>query len=170
MRASDKQIWFIKKLLGEREWPITTASELAVLTKAEASVMIQKLLDSPRIAAAIVGLDLSPVPAGRYAVPGTDGVLRFIRIDKPEDGKYAGNIYVKVQASDEYHRLGAQYKGQSYAGKSIELIKALLADARAAAIRYGHEIGACGICGRTLTDEESRARGLGPVCAEKVGW
>lgn len=25
-------------------------------------------------------------------------------------------------------------------------------------------------CGRTLTNDESRARGIGPVCAAKAGW
>lgn len=32
---------------------------------------------------------------------------------------------------------------------------------------YGREIGSCGRCGRHLTDEASRARGLGPECASK---
>jgi hypothetical protein len=34
-------------------------------------------------------------------------------------------------------------------------------------VRYGMLIGKCGVCGRTLTDEESRANGIGPVCAER---
>ena len=42
--------------------------------------------------------------------------------------------------------------------------------AEAASARYGHEIGECGICGRQLTNDESRARGIGPVCAAKAGW
>jgi hypothetical protein len=34
---------------------------------------------------------------------------------------------------------------------------------------YGREIGRCGRCHRTLTDEDSRAAGLGPDCASKMG-
>jgi uncharacterized protein DUF6011 len=34
-------------------------------------------------------------------------------------------------------------------------------------VRYGQELGECGHCGRTLTDEASRAAGIGPVCASK---
>ena len=34
---------------------------------------------------------------------------------------------------------------------------------------YGREIGRCGRCHRTLTDEDSRAAGLGPDCASKIG-
>ena len=37
-----------------------------------------------------------------------------------------------------------------------------------AIVRYGLEIGRCGRCNRTLTDEASRARGLGSECASKV--
>jgi hypothetical protein len=38
---------------------------------------------------------------------------------------------------------------------------------RAAMQRYGQEIGACGRCGLTLTNDTSRALGLGPECAAK---
>jgi Family of unknown function (DUF6011) len=34
--------------------------------------------------------------------------------------------------------------------------------------RYGRETGVCGVCDRTLTNPESIARGIGPVCARKV--
>lgn len=33
--------------------------------------------------------------------------------------------------------------------------------------RYGREIGKCGICGRRLTNDESRAAGIGPVCRSR---
>ena len=39
----------------------------------------------------------------------------------------------------------------------------------AAAAKYGQEIGQCGMCNRVLTDEVSRAAGIGPVCRSK-GW
>lgn len=35
------------------------------------------------------------------------------------------------------------------------------------AAEYGRLYGTCIVCGRTLTDEGSIARGIGPVCAEK---
>lgn len=38
----------------------------------------------------------------------------------------------------------------------------------AARERYGREIGRCGICNRTLTDEESRRIGIGPVCRKNT--
>lgn len=91
-----------------------------------------------------------------------DGVVKFYRVDRPEDGKWAGWTFVKVQASDDYWAV----KGQA----ARTVLEAIAADPRAASIRYGHELGVCGICHRTLTDEDSRARGIGPVCASKAGW
>jgi hypothetical protein len=38
------------------------------------------------------------------------------------------------------------------------------------AFQYARMSGNCAICGRTLTTPESIERGIGPVCAEKVGW
>lgn len=37
----------------------------------------------------------------------------------------------------------------------------------AAMVLYGQEIGACGRCGSSLTDKDSRDRGIGPECARK---
>lgn len=36
--------------------------------------------------------------------------------------------------------------------------------------RYGELYGACMMCGRRLTNEESIEAGIGPVCAGKVQW
>jgi hypothetical protein len=41
------------------------------------------------------------------------------------------------------------------------------AGAHAAMIRFGHELGYCGRCGTELTDDASRAAGIGPICAGK---
>lgn len=37
------------------------------------------------------------------------------------------------------------------------------------ATQYGRKIGHCAICGLTLTNAESIARGIGPICAGKFG-
>jgi hypothetical protein len=52
-------------------------------------------------------------------------------------------------------------------------IKAVLLEAAAdpltAAVRYGRETGACSCCGRDLTNAQSIAAGIGPICREKFG-
>lgn len=99
------------------------------------------------------------VPAGRYAVDTPNGV-RFYHVDKPSKGNWKGWTFVKIQASDDLHpvRSVAQRTG---------VLESIAADPRAASERYGRELGVCGVCGRTLTDEASRARGIGPICESK---
>jgi hypothetical protein len=48
--------------------------------------------------------------------------------------------------------------------------KIIAAGPKEAMLRYGQEIGSCGHCGRTLTNDESRAYGIGPVCRKGKGW
>lgn len=91
-------------------------------------------------------------PFGRYAVDTDEGHLAFYVLN------HRG---LHVQASDDTHPLPAN------AIKAVA--DKIAADPQAASERYGQELGHCGRCGRTLTDEESRGRGTGPICATK-GW
>lgn len=89
-------------------------------------------------------------PFGRYAVETDEGHLAFYILD------HSG---LWVQASDEKHRIPTN---------ALSAIAAKIgADPEAASLRYGRELKQCGRCGRTLTDETSRERGIGPTCAEK---
>lgn len=94
------------------------------------------------------------VEDGRYAVE-EDGTLRFFKV---KSGNRPGFVFLDIQASDDWHAI-----------RNVTRIRAIVAliavDPKAAMIRYGHELGECGRCGRTLTDEASRAAGIGPVCA-----
>jgi hypothetical protein len=103
------------------------------------------------------------VPAGRYAVNNAEGILRFYSVDRPTEGRWRGYVFLSVWASDEQHPI-----------KNPETRNAILAeiakDPKAAAEKFGQELGKCGICARTLTDPESRRIGIGPVCREKSGW
>lgn len=99
------------------------------------------------------------VPAGRYAIATPNGV-RFYRVDKPSKGNWKGWTFVKVQASDDLHPVRS-------VAQRTDVLRAIAIDPRAASERYGRELGVCGVCGRTLTDEASRARGIGPICESK---
>ena len=100
------------------------------------------------------------VPAGRYAVD--DGKLGFYKVDRPTEGRWAGYVFVNQLASDtEYPVRGER--------RSL-VLETIALNPGAASLRYGREIGACGVCGRTLTDATSRANGIGPICADKMGW
>lgn len=101
------------------------------------------------------------VPAGRYAVTDpTDGVLKFYRLDLPTEGRWAGYVFLKVQAS------GDLYPVRARAHKDA-VIAEIAKDIEGAARRYGQELGKCYACGRVLTDATSRSLGIGPDCRNK---
>jgi hypothetical protein len=124
-----------------------------LLTPAEASRQIDTLrgivATQPRYVAPVVRND---IPVGRYAVENAEGVLAFYRVRK--DGTLV------VMASDVEHRVF---------GKAAAAVLDKIAEAGidAAGRRFGQEIGSCYVCGRTLTDKDSRAKGIGPTCEMK---
>ena len=110
----------------------------------------------------------NPIPAGAYAVPNTsaDAVNEhsFYRVwMAPHKARNEGAWVIKQVIGGQ-----PDVKLQRYIATPILL---RIADAPAMyAELYGKLIGKCGVCGRTLTNDESRARGIGPVCAERWGW
>lgn len=163
---TEKQESFLQSLIRTREVPaeyreVLEHLDFSTIPTQNASRLIDELLRLPvkARAAAPVQTDTVDVPAGRYAVT-VDGEVKFYRVDRPTEGKWAGFTFVKVQASDEFWPVRGQ------AAKAA-VLAAIAADPGALA-RYGQLLGTCGICGRTLTDQESRERGIGPVCLEKA--
>lgn len=107
-----------------------------------------------------------PFPEGRYAIltpgEGVDGKLHFFKIDAPTEGKWSGYVFVKEQAGDDMFSV----KGP----RGARVIELIAKDPETAMLMYGQELGKCGHCGRTLTDTESRAAGIGPVCRNKISF
>lgn len=110
--------------------------------------------------------DAETVPAGRYAIDtqvhAVNGTA-FYKVDRPTQGRWAGRVFVKQLIGGNEQRL-SQKQGLGIVARIAE------AGAREASIRYGKEIGECGRCGITLTNDESRAYGIGPECRKKAGW
>lgn len=104
------------------------------------------------------------VPAGHYAVTSATGNndLDFYRVDVPEDGKWAGCSFVKriIGGHPDTPVRGAEAKAA--------LQRILDEGVDAAGLRYGQEVGRCRKCNRHLTDDESRAAGIGPDCAARA--
>lgn len=128
-----------------------------VLHSTTAECVVRPAPQAPQAPAA----PLPDVPAGHYAVETEEGHLAFYRVDRPTEGRWAGRTFVAVQASDEYHPV----RGNAAA----PVLAKIAADPVAAMLRYGVEIGRCGHCHRTLTDETSRSLGIGPVCRAAMG-
>lgn len=100
------------------------------------------------------------VPSGHYALV-IDGVVKFYRVNNVTEGKWAGYTFVDAQASDDFHPIRNR-------ASSREILALIAADVKGALVRYGHELGRCGVCRKTLTDAESIAAGIGPVCAGRL--
>lgn len=102
------------------------------------------------------------VPAGRYALVDEQGVTKFYVVDRPEDGRWAGYTFLNALGSDERYPIRDR-------STKARILGEIAADLDGARVRYGMEIGRCACCGRTLTDETSRAAGIGPDCARIYG-
>lgn len=82
-----------------------------------------------------------------------------------------GALYVKTAGT----YLGKVKDGRFLASRDCQpdqekRILAFIADPKAAAEAYGKETGVCCVCNAPLTNKVSIERGIGPICAEKMGW
>lgn len=167
-RASEKQSSFILDLLASRVVPIDASARLSAeiktgnLTRVKAHKSIEWLLRQPKVAVPVkapVARSQYDVPDGRYAIDPVSNDSKnqtvFYRI-----AHNRGYTNVSRYSSDSEIRLG-RTDAQSVMRRIQE------AGVHDALLRYGREIGRCGHCGKALTDESSRALGLGPICASK---
>ena len=95
----------------------------------------------------------------------------FVFSPAPVTGKNAGAIYVK---SDGVY-LGKVVGGKLFTSRdasqdNVTQMTEVLADPRSAAIAYGKTFGKCSVCNKDLSDPESVAQGIGPICAKRFGW
>lgn len=149
-----------RKIAWLRELPV---AELGDNTEFKAPVQ-----DQPQPAKKLQKREAKPptadVPEGRYAVTGEDGTTKFYRVDVPTEGRWAGYTFVERQAGDDLFKVRNRDERNSILAK-------IAADGiEAAMLRYGRELGHCGHCGRTLTNPDSLERGIGPICAAKMGF
>jgi len=91
-----------------------------------------------------------------------DSKLRFFRVNTPTKGRWATMTFV-----NEVFGGGRREPVRNRQFRQT-VLQTISADPNALA-RYGQELGECGVCGRDLTDEESRAIGIGPICRGKLG-
>lgn len=174
-QATEAQTGFIQRLIQERDTDRLTelqrtwldSKDFSTLTRAGASTVITALCGLPKVTLAQKAATQGGpegVPNGRYAIHDPrDDVLKFYKVNSPTDGNWAGWMFVEVQASDEFHPI----RDRNHRAQILAVINE---DVKGAMLRYGIEIGCCGHCGRTLTNELSRELGIGPICRGKMGW
>lgn len=94
---------------------------------------------------------------GYFASRVNGGPVKFYRLRRVVEGKWAGRTFVDAQGSDEFYPVRRPEA-------LTAVLEAVLADPAGAALLYATELGRCSRCSRALTDEESRRAGMGPDC------
>lgn len=127
--------------------PVSTAKLEACFAKAGAS------LRAPRLR--LAGLTIKPAKA----TSANAGALyvQGLAADKSE------NVYLGKIAGGKF------YRSRDCSAEQEAKVLAACDDPLGAAVAYGRLTGACACCGRELTNSESIARGIGPICAEQWG-
>lgn len=117
-------------------------------------------LKANRPAAPVTGPEAPEVPNGRYAVE-EDGTLKFFHVRHGKTGtRWEGFTFLDIQASADTYAIKDR-------ARKARILALIAQDVEGALCRYGQELGVCGDCGRTLTDETSRSIGRGPICRSK---
>jgi hypothetical protein len=147
--------------LGEGQWLVRhqpgDCEEARLLQ--DIKVMQPKQADKPRQT-----VNFKSIPQGYYATKSATGNndLDFWFVRVPDDGKWAGYRFVR-------RIVGGRGPQQIHKSEQMAALRAILeAGVEAAGNLYADELGNCKKCGRDLTDDESRARRMGPICAGKA--
>lgn len=151
--ATEKQVDLITKLTSEKDWtnapvaaPIQEMLAGVELSRKEASAIIDMMFKLPT-----VKKTTAKVTDGFYVLNDT--------IYKVQTSPTTGNTYAKQLTED-----GAFAYAPGAIGKLAKAEKLTLELAK----KYGKLYGMCVICGRTLTNEQSIADGIGPICGNKL--
>jgi hypothetical protein len=172
--ASPAQITLLTRLYGERDQDVPRIHDIMAraLTgdagMAEVSTAIDVLFGKPR----------KPAEPGTLAAPGY-----YVTSGEESDGEEPPTVYVvvenKAKTATYAKRLvvtpgvpgvsRASAKWEYAPGVGKDLARDGLAPLTVQeAARLGHQHGVCVVCARGLTDPESVARGIGPVCVARL--
>lgn len=115
----------------------------------------------------VLGARWSSIPVGGsgfgyYAIE-EQSKIRFFRVERPTEGKWAGKTFIKEQASDAFYPVEPKTRGYPY-------LTQIASDPETAGRLYAETLQKCTRCNRSLTLTESRERGMGKDCWERGGW
>lgn len=157
---TDRQMETAARLtLQSQERKAQWAAERAVREAAAPTVDATRLEQSFRTAKSN-GLKWPRITMGEMVIkPAGENSKNPGALYVTEDGQYLGKVMG-----------GRFFKVRECGDEQEKQVVSLINDPVAAAEAYGHMTGHCCICNRELTNPESVARGIGPICADKFGW
>ena len=100
-----------------------------------------------------------------------------VRIKFMRSGSNAGGAWVtvgdelrgRISPEGEFHPHNCKYQRADWIADLVEYIEQVNSDVDGALVSYGKLTSSCGCCGLPLTNAESIARGIGPICLDKYG-
>lgn len=186
--ATERQKDYIQRLLNDRVWS-GDDFEIETITKDQASGIIGNLLSCPekaeRETSLVVG-HISIPSQGKFTVVWGPKDRRTYRFrTSPLDSNFKpGKVIVGYLSGpdndDDYIEFGHamteqtmriwnKFKDQSMLVDGLRFLLGSMEAIMKAGEMYAVESGNCWRCGRTLTVPASVSRGLGPICAMKLG-
>jgi hypothetical protein len=161
---SDKQ-WEFYKSLGEQLGRHVHDGDRRLFSRNKISGLIEDMLIERRSKPPkqVANSSMPEIPEGRYATPSITGNndLDFFKIDCPTEGRWAGYMFInRVVGGKPDMPVRGPHKA-----KALQAILDFGIDK--SQVLFGTELGQCWRCGRHLTDETSRALGIGPDCRAK---
>ena len=147
--ASVKQVSFIQSLAAERAYNVDNCETLSVK---EASNLIASLLSMPKAMAAPKAKASPLVGEGVYFHTG-----HVVKVKRAIHG--SGRLYSTV--------FNPETTQWDYKPAVLMVLTEEDRLTYEKAKEFGQLYGMCAVCGRTRTDEESIANGIGPICAGK---
>lgn len=150
--ATEPQLNFIRVLFTKKG---TELENIELLTKDQASTLIGELKKLPDVRKTQAKREVANIEPGMYA---KDGKIYKVKLSNP---KPDGVRYPYALELNEAHRF-------EYAPGVVGTLSAEDRMTEEQAAAYGLEHGVCCVCGRVLTNEDSKARGIGPICATRL--
>lgn len=169
---------FYRELLGKlNEYGSLTNKQMAAVQRGIEKAVERKAQKQAEAANA-PKVEVSAIEA-LFSVAAGNGLKRpvFRAMDgievslAPAAGKNAGALYVKENGEYAGKIVGGQYLATRAASERVlPRLLAIAADPMGEATLFGKQTGVCGCCGRELTDPNSIAAGIGPICESKWGF
>lgn len=154
--ATPTQLALIERMAQEQGREVS-----ADLTKQQASDLITEMMANREKRTAPV---VAQVTEGMYRTP--EGEIYKVQVAVHGSGKLYAKRLVKLDAPRTMKK-GIRTHDFEYVQGGLQKLTPEMKMTREEAQDWGRLYGACCRCGMTLTDEESIARGIGPVCGDR---
>lgn len=112
------------------------------------------------------GIDVRDIRPGYYALDG-----RRYHVDGGK-GSWGGWLFLRT--GSDYHEptnlaaVTPEGRIVKTVGRGKSILTAIASDPVARSAEYGRITGTCGVCGRKLENPVSLARGIGPICEQRL--